>query len=365
MHAGDLADPLLTRTTNTWAVLDGPTQQPLPGSQSADDSLKTWATPMLRMARHEIHETGGVRTTETAYEYDRLGNPTIVVDGGDLLDLADDVRTEITWSTCDNAASHDLAQRCGAAAGTGASQPAFWSANLCPTWTSIPAVLTIRDAGGTVLRHRDGSHDLCDNSSVTLLRELVTGSIETGEYAETRLGYDAWGNYNRVVEPLAENGRRYAVVYRNDPDRRSDIAQVTEYELMPADVDAFLGVDDTETTDQFDPPLTAGSRKGLTTFATYDGRAGQVASRTDPNGHTITYRYDALARLRRGRLRGRRTSAVRLHTIGRNLRAGRGTALRPVPSGRVHRDRELCRRPRTDHPAEAGGRRLPCSRPPR
>ncbi|MGW5237402.1 toxin TcdB middle/N-terminal domain-containing protein [Monashia sp. NPDC004114] len=297
VHAGDVGGPLLTRTTNTWAVLDGPTQQPIPDTLSADDTLKTWATALMTAERHQSFESGGVRTTETSYVFDRLGNPTTIVDRGDTTDGADDVVAEIAYSTCDNAASDELKARCGNAANPGnAPQPPFWSDNLCPTWTSLPAIMTIRDANGAVLRHRDGSQDLCDNSSVTLLRELVSGTIVGGSYAETRLAYDAWGSYNRIIEPRGENGKHYAVLYRYDPDRRSDVARVTEYELAPADLDAFLGVDDTETTDQFDPQLSPASDQGLETSATFDGPSGQVASRTDSNGQTTSYSYDALGR---------------------------------------------------------------------
>ena len=300
VHRDDVDGPLLERTTNTWEVRDGDTQERLPANLTADQTLTTWATPLLANERFESFEpdSAGVRATETTYKYDRLGNQTDVVDRGDLDDPGDDVTTELTWSNCDNAASNAMrTARCGARADpNGVPQPAFWSENLCPTWVSVPATVKVLDAHGQVLRYRDGSTDLCELGSVTLLRELVSGGIDGGQYADTRLGYDAWGNYNRVVYPLAENGRHYAVHYRYDPARRSDVGRVTEYELAPADLDAFLAVDDTVAADQFDPPLSGASKVGLTSSATFDGPTGQVASRTDANGQTTTYRYDALGR---------------------------------------------------------------------
>lgn len=291
-------DNLLQRSTADWKVLEGTTQRALDvASLSADALLTAWATPLLSGLREEWYEKGPAspnRATATTYEYDRLGNPTRIRDHGDPSVAADDVVAEVVYSNCGNAASDGLDDRCGTAAGPSTHQPAFWHNQLCPTWVSLPAVVTFKDGAGNVLRHRDGKQDLCDNSTVTLLRELIEGEPGSGEHAETRLAYDAFGSYDRIVYPLGENGRHYAVHYEYDPDRNSDVAQVTEYDLTEDEAARFLehGPGQPE-------GVPSAASTGLTTRATYNGRAGQVATRTDANGDTTSYEYDALGRLAR------------------------------------------------------------------
>ena len=89
----------------------------------------------------------------------------------------------------------------------------IWDANLCPTWVSLPVVITVTNgktgADQKIYRHRDGRSAICDNASVTHLEE----DLGNGQVAETELTYDAWGSYDRIVYPVGGNGRRYSVQY--------------------------------------------------------------------------------------------------------------------------------------------------------
>jgi YD repeat-containing protein len=225
-------------------------------------------------------EPGGVgQASTTTYEYSDLGDVTRQVDQGEDDDPNDDVVAVFEYSRCD--ISSDL----GCASDLPHSQPSpFWSADLCPTWVSLPAKITISDGAGNIYRQRDGSPALCDNASVTHLEE----QIGNGAVAETDLTYDAWGSYNRIVYPVGQNGMRYAVFYEWDPDGHANIGQVTEYDLDPSAVENFLG-DGLEAGDIF--------TMGLTSSATFQPLANKVATRTDANGNTTRYTYDALARL--------------------------------------------------------------------
>ena len=389
LYDGDVsADNLLQRSLADWSVLDGETQSEFDASSlTPDDLLTAWATPLLMSLREEYYEKGETspsRATATSYDYDRLGNPTTIRDRGDLTTDDDDVIAEVEYTNCENAADEDLAESCGDAAGDPAKESAFWNDQLCPTWTSLPAIVAIKDNTGTVLRYRDGSNALCNNSSVTILRELISGTPDDGEFAQTQLQYDDWGSYDRIVYPLGGNDRHYSVHYEYDLARHSDVAQVTEYDLTEDEVGRFLdyptdtvdadldgaevwlegtvesitgsgftmtvlfdanddddtddpgdvktitvqtavpawvqagetalafGVLDGDTLDAngvyrdfnepwgdtVDPPLESNS-VGLTSHATFNGQAGQVASRTDANGDTTSYQYDALGRTSR------------------------------------------------------------------
>ena len=74
------------------------------------------------------------------------------------------------------------------------------------------------------LRYRDGRPNLCDNSSVTFLKELIDGPPDdSGTYAVTQLQYDDWGSYDRIVYPDAVPRVLRPIIERcleRNPDRR-------------------------------------------------------------------------------------------------------------------------------------------------
>jgi RHS repeat-associated protein len=153
---------------------------------------------------------------------------------------------------------------------------------VCPTWTSLPAHLKITNGSGDVLlRERDGAPALCDNSSVTDLKEWFGPG--PGDYARTRLSYDAWGSYDTVWYPDPAGDQD------NDPDDLHDKPIKTEKQRLRVDYvydnngHANIG----STTDSH----------GLNSTATFDGRTGRIAKRTDANGQVTTYSYDAFGRL--------------------------------------------------------------------
>ena len=246
---------------------------------------------------------GAAQETRSRYTYDPLGNPTRIEDQGDLADPDDDVTADLEYTNCANAVSdEDLRLQCGPDLPQNKPelQPAFWNDQLCPTWTSLPAIITVTDAAGTVLRHRDGKQALCDNSSVTLLRELISGTPEDGEFAETELAYDEWGSYDRIVYPEAENGRHYTVQYQYDPTRHSNVADVAEFDLTADQVRALIDCDLTPgqsaggPADPEDPCTTMSvpadpDAIGLVTTATFDGsgRPGGHPDRRQRQHHVV------------------------------------------------------------------------------
>jgi len=240
--------------------------------------------------------------TTTTYAYDSLGDVTSQVDLGEDDDQNDDVAYSYVYTRCTDANGKPYASGlpkpvddvghvswpCAGDVGHDRPSP-FFDTQMCSTWVSIPAEVTVTNnkagAGLVVYRHRDGHRDLCDNASVTHLEETIGDGATP---AETDLFYDAWGSYDRIVYPVGENGKRYAVQYKWDPDGHANIAQTTEYDLSPDAVEDFLG-----------DGLTAGDEyiKGVTSSATFDPLSGYVASRTDANTNKTTYSYDPLGRI--------------------------------------------------------------------
>ena len=111
----------------------------------------------------------------------------------------------------------------------------FWSATNCQTWDSQPVGITVTAPDGTVLRSRTGNPAYCDNNSVTVQREILTptGGATPATYAETRLTYDQWGSYNRIVMPPDAKGKRYAVRYVYDADaNHANVGTVTDFALV-------------------------------------------------------------------------------------------------------------------------------------
>lgn len=286
-------DGNLSGATMTWGFRDvrnGPTNVhapvfPVPNISDLRGikSLGRSIAPLLVSVTEEFYDGEKIgQQTETTFTYDALGNVLEQVDRGELEDLDDDVRTTFTYSTC------EISSGIGCPAAPAVPSP-LWDENVCSTWVSLPAVVTETNnkdgADEIVYRHRDGRAALCDNASVTHLEEQVDG---TGDVAVTDLAYDAWGSYNRIVYPEGEDGVRYGVLYTRDADRHSDIAVVTEFDFGDqAAVDAFIA----------DGDSSGALRTGMTSSATFDPLSGRVASRTDANGNTSHYAYDAFGRI--------------------------------------------------------------------
>ena len=254
-------------------------------------SLGYSIAPLLAKVVQEVGTgTGGVvgEATETDYTYDSLGDVIRQADLGQLDDPNDDVVSDVIFTRCATGSALDPVDRPCAGDTAHANPSPYFENGLCGTWVSLPGEITVSNgktgAGRVVYRQRQGRTALCDNASVTHLEE----TLGNGQVAQTELSYDAWGSYNRIVYPLGANGKRYAVQYVWDQDGHGNIADTTEYQLDPSAVDNFLG-----------DGLTAADAytTGLRSTALFDPLAGDVASRTDANGNTISYGHDALGRV--------------------------------------------------------------------
>ncbi|HSB85974.1 MAG TPA: SpvB/TcaC N-terminal domain-containing protein, partial [Ilumatobacteraceae bacterium] len=264
-------------------------------------SLRYSIAPQLVSIVQQVGNGGttvGQQST-TLLTYDDLGDVIHQVDQGEDDDPNDDVVADYLYSRESNGSSG-----IGAAGDQPHDRPSpIWNAGLCPTWVSLPVVITVSDGHGHIYRHRDGRGNICDNASVTHLEE----DIGNGDIAETELTYDAWGSYDRIVYPVGQNGRRYSVQYVWDLDGHANIADVTEYDLDP---ELEVVCDDGDPTNDPDLPATAVDHflgaglcaadtytQGLNSSALFDPLTNLVASRTDANGNTVHYSYDALGRL--------------------------------------------------------------------
>ena len=316
VYTGDLASgKLMQRTETDWQVLNLMTNLPLGLTGiDTDELLRLRAAPQIQGTTQTWYDAAGGVGQESSirYTYDRLGNPTEIDDRGDPTNPDDDVVATIRYSDCTIAASYELNVEFGCADGFPAPDPTdpdlddpipakvppaaaapYWSKDLCSTWTSTPAIIDVEDADGERLRYRDGSPDLCDNTSVTYLKEMVEPgtSLADATYAVTQLAYDDWGSYNRIAYPEDAQGKSYAVFYVYDDKRQADVADVTDLALDADQVEEFID----------DPTnlLADDSVVGITSSATFDGPTGRVSSRTDANGNVTTYAYDALSRTRK------------------------------------------------------------------
>jgi YD repeat-containing protein len=231
-------DTLLQRTVNTWEVVDVATGESKPVNRP---NTATEALGLLREARgvvltravEEWYSDGTLGTsTRVDFEYDGLGNVVRQMDRGLPTTTADDLVALTTYSACRDS-----------------------------SWVSVPATFTITEPDGTVLRHRDGSTDLCLNAVPIELVER----IDDGNEAVTTMRFDAWGSYDQIAYPENAHGERYTVTYIYDEDRRTDVAHVID-------------------------------SHGLEATAEFD-EAGMVTERVDANGNKTTYSYDGFGRL--------------------------------------------------------------------
>ncbi|MDC5697944.1 hypothetical protein OO014_11795 [Intrasporangium calvum] len=301
----------MQRTRTTWDLKDldldgsGSGYAPLNlAGRTVDALLATRATAQVSKVEQDWYAAGVLeQTTTMTYAYDRLGNPRTVVDTGLPGTSADDTVATIDYADCTSSASAALVAEfgCGATLKTTPTRVApYWSSTACPTWNAQPVAIQVKAPNGTILRSRDGRQDYCDNNAVTLFKELLTpaGGGNPAAYAETRLGFDAYGSYNRIVLPPDADGKRYAVRYLYDDVNHANVAQVTDFELVGSGDPQ--GTDDADTTRKFikDDVQPTGAAVGITTNATFDGPTGRVASRKDANGNETKYTYDAYSRIR-------------------------------------------------------------------
>lgn len=238
-------------------------------------------------------------STWTTFDYDDLGNVTKQVDKGEPENPDDDVTSITTWSSCQDSASKALKVPfpCPATPGTG-TPPAtahlspLWNDSRCPTWTSIPATFKVIDSKGNVLRERNGAKALCDNSSVTQLLERTGGD----QWALTELDYDKWGSYDHIVYPPNADNERVRIDYVYDDEAgHANVAKTTR-SLCMTPIDELKRPADERKDDpcvQTEPPT--GDLEVAS--ATFDSPSGRIASRTDANGQTTTYRYDSFGRI--------------------------------------------------------------------
>ena len=301
----------LQRTRTTWSVMD--LDKAATGASPYAALALTGATPETLLAARATAQVSKVeqdwyaggsvqQTTAMTYKHDRLGNTTEVEDTGLPGSSLDDTRAVIDYSNCETSSSADMNDffGCGATLKSTPTKVApFWTATNCQTWNSQPVGITVYAPEGSVLRSREGRNAYCDNNSVTVQREALTlagGGVDT--YAETRLTYDQWGSYNRIVMPPDADGKRYAVRYVYDDVNHASVGTVTDFEVVGSgDPD---GTDPEDTTrrlieDDEDP---TGQAVGLTSQAVFDGPTGRVKERTDANGNTTSYTYDAYSRVR-------------------------------------------------------------------
>jgi RHS repeat-associated protein len=262
----------LKETRMTWRLVDLATEQPADLAPTPSDPagvrlLEMAVGPVQTRVEQRWYDDAGNLGQETwnTFEYDDLGNVVRQVDVGEPELPADDLIAEIIYSNCEISSDpdnyHTSPPECPAASPPGPDSP-LWDPLRCPTWTSLPAEIRLLDGQGNVLRRRNGAPSLCDNSSVTDLREFLSDT----EFAQTLLAYDDWGSYNHIEYPENADGDRLVVDYVYDDVNHGNIAEVTD-------------------------------SHGLTSTATFDGPTGLIASRTDANGQTTSYTYDAFGRL--------------------------------------------------------------------
>lgn len=280
----------LQEADTSWRLIDLKTHTDadlsLNGADPAGVRLLNLAVGAVQTRTDQFwYDSGGNvgEHTYATFDYDVLGNVVKQVDAGQTETTADDATANMIYTGCDNASTPGnytrVQPQCPAPQLAGGVPP-YWTPTRCPTWTSLPAALTITNAGGQILRQRNGAPALCDNSSVTDQRDFFgTGA---NDFAESFLSYDAWGNYNHIEYPQDANSLERTVDYVYDDYGHGNIATVTESRCAIANSPCSA------------PPSDPNA---LTANAVFDGRTGRIASRTDANGQVTSYAYDAFGRI--------------------------------------------------------------------
>ncbi len=138
----------LAATEITYDFVVPRTTNPLVLSDPVSNLALTASPQEVRIDQKWYDAAGAVgQETYTLFTYDDLGNIISIYDEGETEWDDDDLRAEITYSACE-----------------------------ATTWVSVPATYTATDVfNATVVRHRDGSKDLCANAVVTELVEDIDG----------------------------------------------------------------------------------------------------------------------------------------------------------------------------------------------
>ena len=252
--------------------------------------------PLAVRVKEETFEGGDpAQATSQIFGFDGLGNVLTQRDVGEPEDPNDDLLASYDYSDCDpgtdpkvnlSASTMDEGTKYpDGCLGTVTRPSPIWSAELCPTWVSLPVAVRITNnksgAGEVVYRQRDGRAAICDNASQTLLAESIDGTSPTPlvsppdaptddctdvGLAVTQLTYDSWGSYNRIIYPPNRNCLSTSVRYIYDSDGQGKVSSVTEFDLRPDQVEAFLDGTDVSSEVLTDPDVAT----GLTSVATFD-----------------------------------------------------------------------------------------------
>jgi RHS repeat-associated protein len=225
----DAAGNPFVETENTYFLRDVSTGLALANPQS------TTATAFAEFRRTKDHHFEGAvpaaKSTFTEFAYDALGNLTRNFEAGDE-GPDDDVLAEAEYTTCTN------------------------------TYVvGIPWRIIVKDAAGSVLRHRQADVD-CATGNITQIREYLDDTT----YAATDLFYHDNGTLKEIVAPPNLNGEHYRMTYKFDP--------VVETYII-------------ETRDIY----------GYVSTAAFDYRFGKMTEGVDLNNNRISYTYDTFGRL--------------------------------------------------------------------
>ena len=216
-------------------ILTDPIDDPIP----TRDTLEPVFPELIAVTRrvHEGSDSDFLQTTVT-HEYDKHGNVTRLIDGGDV-GAQDDFVADITYT---------------GAAGTHAGCEANHIVGLADS-------ITVKSLSGTLLRSRTAEFN-CATADLTQLEQV----IGTGEKAQSNFTYNDYGNLASTQGPENLHKKRYALVFTYDGQTNTHVASVS---------DSF----------------------GYRSEATYDLRWGQVQTETDLNGQKITRKYDDFGRV--------------------------------------------------------------------
>jgi RHS repeat-associated protein len=154
--------------------------------------------PQLREATRRFYE--GKRplgdpgkSTKTTYEYDSVGNVSVVSDAGELATSSDDIETRIEYSDC--ADEHVLAS---------------------------PVEVVVK-GGGTTMRRTTAEVD-CKTGEVRTIRAF----LDDDTAAETTLRYFANGNLREVEGPMNLHQDRYRLTYEYDDATATHVKKTTD-----------------------------------------------------------------------------------------------------------------------------------------
>lgn len=170
--------------------------------------------------------------TQKEYEHGPFGNVVKYINYGDTADVSDDFYATINYDI-----------------------------NLANYLVALPDKLQVLH-GSTLLRERLAEYDM--NTGRVIRIRANTGS----GYADTRYGYDIYGNITRQQMPPNVNGQSLVYHYTYDPINNTYPIAVTD------------------------------SVFSLTSSTNYDFRLGKPTSVTDVSGNTIEYSYNSIGRLK-------------------------------------------------------------------